>query len=369
MIDDHCHPFATSGGRLDLSLVNLDTTAGAEAERQRQAAAPWRTSHELLKVRLARRLSCNPDELAEAREEASRDWSAYVASLFRDAGLDQLVMDTDYPPGAEAQIETYAALAGCPVHRVMRIDPPADKMIGSGASAREVLAAVETAMTEGAQSGVVAFKTVPGYRTGLDVAADVSEWDADISLAEQVPVPRRGKACRDWVLRRALGIAAELGLPVQIHSGFGDSDMRLRESNPLLLEELLRTAEGSAAAVLLMVGYPWHEELAYLTATKPNVHADLSMFNLYSPVTLADRLLRTVDLAPASKLLLGTDGYAEPEIYWFGSMVQREAWAQVATALGRMGCRKEWLRGVERMVFEENARRFYQLPAGEVPIP
>ena len=76
MIDDHCHPFATSGGPLDLSRINLDSTPGAEAETQRRAAAVWRTSHELLTVRLARRLNCSPGELAEAREEASSDWPA-----------------------------------------------------------------------------------------------------------------------------------------------------------------------------------------------------------------------------------------------------------------------------------------------------
>lgn len=110
-----------------------------------------------------------------------------------------------------------------------------------------------------------------------------------------------------------------------------------------------------------MVSYPWHEELAYLAATKPGVHADLSMFNLYAPVTLADRLLRVIDLAPANKLLLGTDGYAEPEVYWFGSLMLRDAWAEVAATLGRAGCGTGWLTEVERMLFEDNARRFYRL--------
>lgn len=361
MIDDHCHPFAMSGGPLDLSLVNLDTTTGAGAAERRRSTAPWRTSQELMTARLSARLDCEPGDLPEARVEASRDWPSYAASLFSDAGLDQLVMDTDYPPGSEANLPRFAELAGCPVHRVMRIDPAIDGVVSGGGRAREALDAVGQAMAGGARSGAVGFKSILAYRTGLDVVADVSEREADDSLLERVSAPRRGKACRDWILRRALGIAAELGLPLQIHTGFGDSDLRLRESNPLLLEELLRTPEGSAAAVLLMVGYPWHEELAYLTATKPNVFADLSMFTLYSPVTLADRLLRVIDLAPASKLLLGTDGYAEPEIYWFGSEMLREAWAKVDAALANAGCGSGWLHDVKRLLFEGNARNFYGL--------
>jgi predicted TIM-barrel fold metal-dependent hydrolase len=362
MIDDHCHPFATEGGALDLSSVNLDTSAGPLAVQRRQASAPWRASQELMTRRIAARLGCPPGELAAARAEASKDWPSYAAGLFRDAGLDQLVMDADYPPGSERQLGTYASLARCPVHRIARVEPAIDAVIDRGGTAREVLEAAQSAMTAAADAGAVGFKSILAYRTGLDVQADVTERDADESVRERLPLPRRGKACRDWVLRRLLGTAADLGLPFQIHTGFGDPDLRLRECNPLLLEDLLRSAEGSVATVLLMVAYPWHEELAYLTATKPNVHADLSMFTLYTPLTLADRLLRVIDLAPASKLLLGTDGYAEPEVYWFGATMLAEAWVKVAAALTGIGCDPGWVSTVKTMLFESNARHFYRLP-------
>jgi uncharacterized protein len=272
-------------------------------------------------------------------------------------------MDADYPPGSERQLDTFASLAACPVHRIARVEPAVDAVIESGGTARQVLEAAQSAMAAGADASVVGFKSILAYRTGLDVQPDVSERQADESLRERLPLPRRGKACRDWVLRQLLGTAADLGLPFQIHTGFGDPDLRLREASPLLLEELLRTTEGSAATVLLMVAYPWHEELAYLTATKPNVYADLSMFTLYTPATLADRMLRVIDLAPASKILLGTDGYGEPEVYWFGAVMLYEAWAKLAAILTDIGCDPGWVRAVKTMLFEDNARHFYRLPA------
>src|SRR5207245_4090941 len=90
------------------------------------------------------------------------------------------------------------------------------------------------------------------------------------SLALTGPLKRRAKPLRDFLVRRALGFAAESGLPFQFHTGFGDSDIRLSEANPLLLEDLLRTPEGTAADVVLIHGsFPYHEEPAYLAAARP----------------------------------------------------------------------------------------------------
>jgi uncharacterized protein len=218
------------------------------------------------------------------------------------------------------------------------------------------------AMTKAAADGAVGFKTIAAYRTGLRIDPTVTMDDAEASLADHrgTPVRRRGKACRDLVLRRALGVAADLGLPFQVHTGFGDSDIRLSESDPLLLEELLRTPEGSAATLVLIHGaYPWHEQLAYLAMVTPNVHAEISLHQLFSPMTTADRLLRLLDLAPATKVLLGTDGHAEPELFWFGAEMLREAWHAVAGRLREAGARARWVDGVESAIFEGNARRLY----------
>lgn len=73
-------------------------------------------------------------------------------------------------------------------------------------------------------------------------------------------------------------------------------------------------------------------------------------------MTVADRLLRILDLAPAGKVLLGTDGYDQPELFWFGALVLRDAWREVARSLEVAGARKTWVQEVGSMIFEENAR-------------
>jgi predicted TIM-barrel fold metal-dependent hydrolase len=282
--------------------------------------------------------------------------------LFTDAGITDLVLDAGYSPEAESHLEDYARLSGCRVHPIFRVEPLLDRLIDEGLGVTDIVVRVQEAMEKAAADGAVGFKTIAAYRTGLRVVPAVTASEAEAALRDErdVPVRRRAKACRDLVLREAFGTAAELGLPFQVHTGFGDSDIRLSESNPLLLEEVLRTPEGSAVTLVLIHGaYPWHEELAHLATVTPNVHAELSLQPLFSPLTTADRMLRVLDLAPATKVLLGTDGHGEPETFWFAATTLREAWARVAGRMRDAGARSSWLDGVEHAIFEGNARRLY----------
>jgi hypothetical protein len=362
MIDDHCHPFALQGGTLDLAQISLDVGTDPDADDRRRALGAGRLFQELVSVRLAEYLRCDVGDLPAARGDAAGDWPAYVAGLFRDCGLTGLIMDPSHPPGAEQRLSDYAEMAGCPVHAIMRIDPIVDRMIGDGASAGEIVEQVGRDMSAAAGGGAVGFKTILAYRTGLAIDPEATVEQADRGLADDaaLPVRRRGKACRDLVMRAALGTAADLGLPFQFHTGIGDSEIRLAEANPLLLEDLLRTPEGSGGRVVLIHGsYPWHGELAYLAATKPNVWADLSLSNIFAPATVADRLLRILELAPAGRVLLATDGHGAPETFWFAAHLLRRGWAEVRATLARGGAREPWLDECERRTFEDNARELY----------
>jgi predicted TIM-barrel fold metal-dependent hydrolase len=362
MIDDHAHPFALAGGSLDLAALSLDVGTEPGADDRRQALGPSRLFQELLTVRLADYLRCRADEVSEARAEASGDWGSYVQALFRDAGIREIVMDPAWPPDAADQLERYAALADCPIHPILRLEPLVDRFMNESAGVAELLEAVGRAMEEAASRGWVGFKTILAYRTGLAVNPDVTRQEAEASLRSDVPVRRRGKACRDLILREALAIAADLGLPFQIHTGIGDSELRLVESNPLLLEELLHSPQGAAGRIVLIHGsYPWTDELAYLAATRPNVWADLSLSNIFSPLRTADRLLRLVDLAPTDRILLATDAFQEPELYWFAAGVLRDAWGRVRSDLSAEGAGANWLDAVQHAMFEGNARDLYGL--------
>lgn len=211
------------------------------------------------------------------------------------------------------------------------------------------------------------FKTVLAYRTGLAADPDVDLVAVASSLDPQLRVRRRGKTMRDLLFRRMLGLAADLAPPVQVHSGYGygdgDFDLWLAESNPLLLEEILRTPEGQAATVALIHGtFPWHEQAGYLASVKPNLYVELSLSPLLSPATTADRLLRLLDTAPAGRLLAGTDGHGQPETHWFAAHTLRNGIAQVHDILADAGARPTWLASTEQLLLKDNATGVYHLP-------
>lgn len=363
MIDDHVHQFPLEFAPLDLGGITLDLEPGEAAAARRRGLAPGRLYLHLLQSRLAGLLGVDLPDAAGARDERARaDWPAWIRLLFDDAGIAGMVMDE--PISEVVGTHDYAAAAGRPIWSMARIDPLVDHIIGRDTSAAEVVTAVEDAMSDAAAAGCVAFKTALAYRTGLhvDAAAGAGEAQRSLRLTGDVPLRRRAKPLRDLVMRTALGRAADLGLPFQFHTGFGDSELRLAESHPLLLEELLRTPEGSAAKVILIHGsFPWHEEAAYLASTKPNVWLELSLSNLFAPAGTPDRLLRILDLAPRDRVLLGSDGHGSPETHWFGCCVLRDAWDDVARSLAAAGAHAGWIEATRAAVFEGNARDLYPL--------
>lgn len=359
MIDDHVHPFPLQREPFDPAGLSLAVSAGPDGRR---AGGEHRLAVRVLAARLAGYLGCRPAELAEARTAAAADWPAYVRGLFDQAGLAGLVMDLARGAAETGGLSRYAELAGRPVWELQRIEPTVDELLAAGAGADEVLSAVDRLMSAAAARGCVGFKTVLAYRTGLAVDPAAGLGAARTSVTGAEPVRRRAKPLRDLLLRRVLARCADLDRPLQVHTGFGDSELDPRTADPLLLDPLLRTPEGRAADVVLIHGsWPWHDSLGYLASVHPNVWAEFSLVQLFAPLSTADRLLRLLDVAPLSRVTLGSDGHGSVESIWYGCTLLGEAWRQVEQRLAGAGLDAGWLAGVREDLFTGNARRLYRL--------
>ena len=363
VVDDHAHPFGLGPTPFGFADITLDVGGDPGAAARRAALAPGRLALELMRVRLARLLRCAPEDVEAARAERARDWPAYVRTLFADVGLAAMLLDPGSQPQDELDVEAYARLLERPVGRLLRLEQVIDPALERGCSADEVLAEVEAAISAAAADGYAGAKTVLAYRTGLAVDPQATLADARRSVADSVgePVRRRAKSLRDLVFRTAVTQCGELGLPVQVHTGFGDSELRLPDGEPIALDDALRLpGVAQARVVLIHAGYPWHEQVAYLAAVRPSVWAEFSLGNLVSPATTADRLLRLLDLAPTARVMVGSDGHGSPETHWFALGVLRDAWREIADRLGPR-VRAAWLDDVETAVFHDNAAQLYGL--------
>jgi hypothetical protein len=368
VIDDHVHPFPLAFEPLNLAGFTLDVAEGMEADRRRVALAPTRLALEMLRVRLARQLGCEPAEVVARRDElASSDWPGYVRGLFADSGTTGMVMDAGWQGMAPGGADTYAQVSGVPVWELARLEPVIDRLLGDGRAAPEIVDAVDAFIDQAVRDGAVGFKTVLAYRTGLAVDPDATLAQAEQGLAADrgagVPVRRSGKALRDLLFRRLLERCADASRPLQVHTGMGDSEIRLAESDPLLLDEVLRTSAGSSVDVVLIhASYPWHEQAGYMASVRRRVWTEYSLCNLFSPATTADRLLRLLDVAPAGRITVGSDGHGMPESHWFGCVVLRDAWRIVRERL-EGSVTEAWLDEAGERIFETNARALYHLPA------
>lgn len=359
MIDHHAHPFDLDPAPLGLHRVaiDVDEIEGRGVE-PRTVPALWRA---LLAARLAAYLRVDASEVLLAREEAASDYRSYVRGLFADAGITGVLLDPSWPAGSAGLIDRFADLSGAAMFPLVRVEPVVDAALEEGVGFDELVARFDHALERAATSAVCGLKSIAAYRTGLGIQA-ASENEARRSMVDDGPVPRRAKPLRDWLFRRMLAFAGDQRLPVQVHTGFGDADVRLAEANPLLLDEVLRTPEGRRAhVVLLHAGFPFVEEAAFLAASRPTVHVDLSLVNVFAPAAVADVVVRLVGLAPPERVLVGTDGYALPESFWFAAHVLRDGWREAAGRFRHMGLSQGWVDGAERAMFETNARELYRL--------
>lgn len=283
-----------------------------------------------------------------------------TSRLMAAAGLSGLMVDTGPRGNGLMSVAALGEAAGAPAWEVVRLERVAEEVVTSGVSAGGFASAFVDGLMDRAREGV-AVKSVVAYRHGLDIepsrpsAADVhgaaGEWLA----------AGGGRLDHPVLLRFLLWAGVDLGLPVQIHTGFGDRDLRLDRSDPSLLQPWLAAVEPTQVPVVLLHGYPYHRQAAWLAAVYPNVHVDVGL-TVGQVGGRAEAVLgEYLELAPFAKVLFSTDGYRLPELYLVGAAQFRHGFGRLLDhwiAVGAVDVAEA--ERVARMVAGDNARRVYR---------
>jgi predicted TIM-barrel fold metal-dependent hydrolase len=196
---------------------------------------------------------------------------------------------------------------------------------------------------------VAGFKTVICYRTGLDIEPDYEE----AARAVGHPFERYVKSCirrrtyrierkplNDYLVLRTLEILSEelphsdsLAKPLQFHTGLGDNDISLLDSNPGHLQQLIE-AYPSVPFVLLQSAYPYTQEAGYLATVYRHVYLDLGeVFPMVSRDGQETVIRQTLELVPGSKILYSSGGRWFPESFYLANLQFREVWLEVSQML------------------------------------
>jgi uncharacterized protein len=278
---------------------------------------------------LGRFFGCAPTEEAILAARSRRPLGDLTRAMFTDAEIGALLVDPGFRAADHCDLAALRGLVPCPVGELLRLEVLAETLIPAAdgwPDLRERFAAEVRA----AAGRVRGLKTIIAYRTGLAMET----WDA-ASLAaafrETREAAARGrtrlasKPLLDTLLWTALEIAAQHRLPVQVHTGFGDRDLDLRLANPLWLRPALEHPPFRAITFVLLHSYPYVREAAWLAHVYPHVAMDLSLTVPFAAHAAADAIVEALGLAPASKVLLATDAFSIPDLFWLAARHAREA--------------------------------------------
>jgi predicted TIM-barrel fold metal-dependent hydrolase len=366
LIDHHAHPLLRRSATDEPGRFQRWFTESTDATIQGRHVPHLLVFRTAIRW-LAEFLGCEPAVEAILAARAQIGEAEYTARLFADVNIGMVLCDYGYG-GAEAYDHAaMQALLPCPVHPVLRLERLAEELIVAEPSFERMIDAYHSALVEARDRGVVALKSIVAYRTGLQIdapdrAAAQRAFDALKEEARRAGRVRlASKALCDYLLHVALAEAARQELPLQLHTGFGDSDADLRLANPLHLRGVIE-AYAATPLVLLHAGWPFFRELTHLSAIYPNVWMDLSLAIPFATTGIPAMIRDVLGMAPFSKVLFATDAFTMPEIYWVAARWGRWGLTQALEELVVQGflTEAEAYQAAQNML-GDNARRLYRV--------
>jgi uncharacterized protein len=259
-------------------------------------------------------------------------------------------------------------LVPCAIHEVVRVETWAERLLREAWSWTDFHDAFRTELRRAATRSV-AFKSIIAYRSGLGVRrwTDAEAADAYRQALDRVrgggPTRLIDKPLLDTLFETTRGVCIETGRPLQVHAGFGDPDIDLLQANPLLLRPILEDpGRAGLELVVLHMAYPYVREAAFMTSVWPQVYLDLSLALPFLGPAAAAPLVEILGLAPATKLLYGSDVGALPDLFVLAADWGRTTLGDALEWLvSRRALSAERAAHAARLILSGNAERLYGL--------
>lgn len=192
-------------------------------------------------------------------------------------------------------------------------------------------------------------------------APELGQLRADIKAGRvevlgEITAQYAGLAMNAPELEPYYALAAELDIPVAIHTGLGPRgisyseccpEFRAAAGNPMLLEDVLRR-HPNLRVYLMHAGGPYLEETIAILHLYPQVHADLAVINwVWNRPRFHRYLQRLIEAGLAKQLMFGSDQMVWPET--IGKAIEAIESADFLTE------------NQKRDIFYNNAARFLRL--------
>jgi uncharacterized protein len=294
-----------------------------------------------------RRSELAPDELA--------------GLMLRAAGISRWIVDTGFKGDLICTPQRLSQLSGSASSSILRLERLAEELLEAGTRAEAFPDAVRTALKDAVDDPeTVGTKTIAAYRTSFDI-----DWSrpTDAQVIEHArELSGRSPLRLDDPVLIAFGVheAAARGLPIQVHVGFGDRDLDLHRTDPMLLLPLLRSM--TPVPVLLLHCYPFQRQAGYLAQAFDHVNFDVGLAINYLGVRSTALVAEALETAPFAKQLFSSDAFGPPELHLLGSVLWRRAMGLTLGGWVRTGdCTEQDAIRIVDMMGVHNAARVYGL--------
>jgi predicted TIM-barrel fold metal-dependent hydrolase len=311
---------------------------------------PWTTADEYV----ARRIELGGEEVNRR--------------LLRRARVAEILVDLGYRTADLVDAGELAEMAGTPVRRIVRLEQIAEAIAGDGVRATRFADEFEERLQAefSGSDPAVGCKSVLAYRYGLDVdPAEPNSTEVREAAHEWLKEPTgsdRWRLSHPVLLRHLIWTGLRAQVPLQFHTGYGDTDLDLHRSNPALLTGLIRLAAPLGTPIMLLHCYPYHREAAYLAGVYPNVYFDVGLAVNYVGHRATAVVAEAIESAPFHKMLYSSDAVGLAELFLTGAVTFREALAAVLEPLLTLHSRSESeVVSIAAMIGAGNARRVYRL--------
>jgi uncharacterized protein len=290
---------------------------------------------------LADELGCAADERSVVAATRGLDPQTWLATVCERSQTVALVVDTGYPPPAEALPLAQIRAAGVAVAPLLRLESVAGDLIAEGLAFADLVERYDAQVAGARDAGYAGLKSIAAYRSGLAIRP-WSAPEASEALARQraTGVLRvQEQALVDFLLLRALPVARRHELPVQLHAGYGDRDLDLRQVNPLHLRGML-SSEAAAGVhfVVLHAAWPYVREGAFLTAVYSNVTLDVATcIPPLGHAALLEAWRCALSVGATNRIHASTDAAGLPEHIALGAARARSTLGQVLAELVASG--------------------------------
>jgi predicted TIM-barrel fold metal-dependent hydrolase len=283
---------------------------------------------------IATLLDCEAEERTILARRQTLGWEKLSEICFNSGNIEAIYLDDGLQPDDILPLSSHERFVK--VKRVLRLEVLAEQLILQTEDFATFLSEFLQEI-DPPPAGVIAFKSIVCYRTGLGIDTVTISVASDRfnhlkqQLADGQSLRLVDKPLIDFLLQQALLVAAKYRLPVQFHTGFGDPDLDLRLANPLLLRPLLESPlYRQVPFVLLHAAYPYMREAGYLASVYPQVHLDFGLTVPFLSFSgMQNTLRQLLELASTSKIMYSSDAKFIPDLYYLAAKWGRQIVAEV----------------------------------------